>query len=209
VATGRFDEGLQEMKRARDLDPLSVLVREDSCRMLGFARRDDDAIAECKAALELDPATRWAHYLLADIYERERRYPEAHEIMAAFKSPRAPQGAFVGNCDASCMAMEDEIHGAPGVDGAFDAWLKVQREQPIPFFLAYANAGLGRKDRAFEWLEKAYQTRSRQQEMIFVAVDPRFDRLRSDPRFDAFLRRAGLPPQPHTGSAQPETRETR
>jgi TolB-like protein/DNA-binding winged helix-turn-helix (wHTH) protein len=203
VAMGRFDEGLRQMKRARDLDPLSVEMRADSCRMLGFARRDGDAIAQCNAALELDPHSRWTHYLLAEIYERERRYPEAHKIMETFESPRAPQRAFVGNCDAACMAMQDEIHGVPGVEGAFDAWLKMQKEQPTAFFLAYANAGLGRKDQAFAWLEKAYQTRSRQHEMIFLAVDPRFDRLRSDPRFDVFLRHAGLPPQPHIGSAQP------
>jgi TolB-like protein/DNA-binding winged helix-turn-helix (wHTH) protein/tetratricopeptide (TPR) repeat protein len=193
VAMGRFDEGLQQMKRARDLDPLSVVMKADSCRLFGFARRNNDAAAQCNAALELDPGSPWAHRLLAEIYAQERRYPEAHKMMASLKQ-----------CDASCIAMLDEIHGAPGVHGAFDAWLKKQKEQPPAFFLSWACAGLGRKDQAFAWLEKAYETLSQQHDMIFVGVDPRFDPLRSDSRFDAFLRRAGLPPQPHTGSSQPD-----
>jgi hypothetical protein len=61
---------------------------------------------------------------------------------------------------------------------------------------------LGRKDQAFEWLEKAYEQRSDLSDMINMPVDPAFDVLRSDPRFDAFLRRAGLPPQPSIHLAQ-------
>ena len=70
-------------------------------------------------------------------------------------------------------------------------------------YIPAAYAGLRRKNAAFESLEKAYEQRSRQHEMIFAAVDPRFDSLRSDPRFDVFLRRAGLPPQPRTRLAPP------
>jgi len=98
--------------------------------------------------------------------------------------------------------MRDEIYGAPGVAGAFDAWLKAQKEPPDAFFLAQAYTGLGRKDQAFAWLEKAYELRSGVDEMVFLPVDPGFDPLRSDPRFDAFLQRVGLPPQPHFSPAQ-------
>ena len=104
-------------------------------------------------------------------------------------------------CDASCIAMRDEIHGAPGVSGAFDAWLKAQKKQPDAFFLAQAFAGLGRKNQAFARLEKAYEQRS-VGDMTFLPVDPGFDPLRSDPRFDAFLHCVGLPPQPHTVSTE-------
>ena len=71
-----------------------------------------------------------------------------------------------------------------------------------PFFLSIAYANLGRKDEAFAWLEKAYEQRSGFPYMINMAVDPAFDPLRSDPRFDAFLRRVGLPQQPRVRSAQ-------
>jgi hypothetical protein len=98
--------------------------------------------------------------------------------------------------------MEDEIHGAAGVAGAFDAWLKMQKQQPNAFFLSLAYGGLGRKDQSFAWLQKAYEERADVAHMVTVGVDPGFDPLRSDPRFDAFLRRAGLPSQPHPGPAQ-------
>ena len=100
-------------------------------------------------------------------------------------------------CDTSCLAMRDEIHGAPGVSGAFDAWLKKQKQPPEAFFMARAYAGLHRKEEAFAWLEKAYELHSDVAVMSLLSVDPDFDSLRSDPRFDAFLRHVGLPPQPH------------
>jgi TolB-like protein/DNA-binding winged helix-turn-helix (wHTH) protein len=191
VAMGRFDEGLQEVKRARDLDPLSLVVNTDYCRLLRYVHRYDDALAQCNATLQLDPNYTYALNLTGTLYERKGEYSEAHRIFARR-----------GGCDASCVAMIDEIHGAPGVAGAFDAWLKAQKEQPDAFFLAGAFAELGRKDEAFAWLEKAYEQRSGGNEMIYIGLDPSFDRVRSDPRFDAFLRRAGLPAQPHAGAIQ-------
>jgi TolB-like protein/DNA-binding winged helix-turn-helix (wHTH) protein len=186
IAMGRFNEGLQEIRTARDLDPLSLVVNTDYCRLLTYARRYDDALAQCNATLELDPNYAYALDLTAHLCERKGEYSEAHKIFARR-----------GGCDVSCVAMEDEIHGAPGVAGALDTWLKAQKEQPDAFFLATAYANLGRKDQAFAWLEKAYEQRAGGNQMIYVGLDPSFDRLHSDPRFGAFLRRAGLPPQPH------------
>jgi len=91
--------------------------------------------------------------------------------------------------------MWDELYKLPGSAGAFDAWLKTQKKPPDALFLASANARLGRNDQALAWLEKAREQRADLQ-MVFLAVDPGFDRLRSDPRFDAFLHRVGLPPRP-------------
>jgi hypothetical protein len=88
------------------------------------------------------------------------------------------------------------------VKGAFDAWLKKQKQPQDPLYLSVAYANLGRKDLAFECLEKAYEQRAGFTDMINMPVDPAFDVLRSDPRFDAFLRRAGLPPQPSIHLAQ-------
>jgi TolB-like protein/DNA-binding winged helix-turn-helix (wHTH) protein len=190
VATGRFDEGLEEGKRARALDPLNLVVNLDYCRVLRYARRYDDAIAQCKATLELGP-NQWPTLdLMARLYEETGAYREAHEILAR-----------IANCDAACSAMWDELYKMPGSAGAFAAWLKAQKKPPDAFFLATANACLGRIDQALAWLEKAREQRADLQ-MTFLAVDPSFDRLRSDPRFDAFLHRAGLPPQPKIMAAR-------
>jgi hypothetical protein len=92
----------------------------------------------------------------------------------------------------------DELHRVPGAKSTFDAWLENSRKdaENYPFYLSIGYANLGRKDEAFVWLEKAYEQRAGIPEMINMPVMPEFDALRSDPRFDAFLRRVGLPPQP-------------
>jgi TolB-like protein/DNA-binding winged helix-turn-helix (wHTH) protein len=192
VAMGRFEEGFREVKRAQDLDPLSLVVNTDYCRLLRYAHRYDDALTRCNATLELDPNYTYALKLAANLYARKGAYAEAHKIAAR-----------LGGCDAPCIAMIDEIHGAPGVAGAFNTWLKAQKEQPDSFFLAGAFAELGRKDEAFSWLEKAYEQRSGGNQMIYLGIDPSFDRLHSDPRFDAFLNHAGLPPRPPRAQRTP------
>jgi TolB-like protein/DNA-binding winged helix-turn-helix (wHTH) protein len=191
VTIGRFDEGVQEIKRARDLDPLSLIVNTDYCVVLRFARQYKNAIAQCKATLELDPRYQYALFRMGELYEDVGEYSEAHKIWAR-----------LGGFHASHMEMLDEIHGAPGVAGSFDAWIKTHKEPLDAFFISSAYAGLGRKDQAFAWLQKAYEQRSSLNLMTFLAVDPEFDHLRSDPRFDAFLNRIGLPPQLHIGSTQ-------
>jgi TolB-like protein/DNA-binding winged helix-turn-helix (wHTH) protein len=185
VIMGRFDDGLAQMKEAGNLDPLSPFFLKDYCTQLNYARRYDEAVTECLAALELDPNLKWGLSHLADTYLQKGEYAKAHEILAR-----------LGDCDAACMAMEDEVHGAPGRRGAFDSWLKTQKA-PNAFFLAQAYAGLGRKDEAFAALERAYEEHSNPHFMTYSSIDAQFDSLRSDPRFDLFLRHSGLPPQPH------------
>ena len=179
---GRFDEGLEEIRRARDLDPLSLLVNTDYCVDLYRARRFDEALAQCRATLEIDPEYRFA------LRVTKRAYQEAHELY------RKAWG-----CEGPCIAMIDEIYKAPGAAGGFDAWMKTKKDLTShAWFLAFAYASLGRNDQAFAWLEKAYVQRSDMSGMINLGVDPDFDSLHSDPRFAAFLRRAGLPPEADT-----------
>ena len=190
---GRFDEALPEIRRAQDLDPLNLVTNTDYCLLLRLARRYDDALAQCKATLDLDPNYRYTLETIREVYEAKKMYPEADKISVQSQ---------LGDCTGSCTAALDEIHGAPGLVGSFDAWLKSQKTPPNPYFLSEAYAGLGRKDQAFAWLEKAYEQRSQLVGMVFLAVDPAFDSLHADPRFDAFLRRVGLPPRPHAGAAR-------
>jgi TolB-like protein/DNA-binding winged helix-turn-helix (wHTH) protein len=193
VVMGQFDKGLEQLKKARDLDPLSPFLVTDYCIMLSYARRYGEAQAQCLASLELDPNFKWGLWNTADVLLDQGKYTEAKPFVVR-----------AGECDEACVAMAEEIHNVPGKSGAFDSWLKMQKVKPDPFFLASAYAGLGRKDEAFAALEKAYEQRSEPHAMTFLSVDHHFDSLRRDPRFDAFLRHAGLPPQPHTEFAQPD-----
>jgi TolB-like protein/DNA-binding winged helix-turn-helix (wHTH) protein/Tfp pilus assembly protein PilF len=193
VITGQFDEGLREILRAVDLDPLSRRTHTDACMLFSLAKRYEEAVGQCKAALELDPNFQWALDVFSDVYERKGDYAAAHELMKR------------GVCfctSALCMAKEDEIHGAPGKRGSFDAWLKSQTKAPDAIDLAYAYAGLGRKSEAFASMERAYEQHQGMQQMTFWGGDPFFAKLYSDPRFDEFLRHAGLPPRPRAGDFQ-------
>ncbi len=186
IHMGRFDEGFPEFQRASDLDPLSLRNHADYCMMLGFAKRYDQAIRQCKEALELDPNYGFALGALADIYERLGDYAQAHELLKKEGWCTSPQ----------CLACMDEVHGRPGTSGAFEIWAKTLPEPPNAFYLATIYAGLGRKDLAFANMEKAYKEHLGMQGMTYWGIDPNFEPLYSDPRFDAFLKHAGLPPRP-------------
>ena len=190
LVEGRFDEGLREVQTAQQLDPLSLVVNTDYCQVFRFARQYEKALTHCETALRLQPDYRFALNMATLLYEQLGNYAAADTLLVK-------QG-----CDPSCVAMMDEMHGKPGVTGAFDAWLKKQKENPSPYFLAIAYAGLNRKDQAFAALERAYELHSNHPYLEFIGIDPQFDPLRSDPRFDAFLRRVGLPPQSHLRTAQ-------
>jgi TolB-like protein/DNA-binding winged helix-turn-helix (wHTH) protein len=183
---GRFEEALLEQQRAQEIDPLSLITNTDYCRALDYARQKERAVAQCDATVRLNPNYNYGVFMAAELHERLGDYAEGHRLW----------GKVDGGCDAYCLAMVDEIHGAPGVNGAFETYLKRRKDPPPPFFMARAYALLHREDQAFEWLEKSYELRSDVFAMCFLPVDPDFDSLRSDPRFDAFLKHAGLPPQP-------------
>jgi TolB-like protein/DNA-binding winged helix-turn-helix (wHTH) protein len=184
LVEGHVDEGLREVQIAQQLDPLSLVVNTDYCQVFRFARQYEKALAHCEIALKLQPDYKFSLHMATLTYEQLGNYAAADKLLVK-------QG-----CDPSCVAMTDEIHGKPGVTGAFDAWLKKRKQDPNAYFLAIAYAGLNRKNQAFAALERAYELHSDDSYLEFIGVDPQFDALRSDPRFDVFLRHVGLPPQP-------------
>ncbi len=189
IHVGHFDEGFRELQRSSELDPLSLRDHADYCMALMFAKRYDDAIKQCDAALEMDPHYDFALSMLEETYERTGQYAKAHEVQQK-----------MGYCiSALCMAAEDEIHGAPGTAGSWDALVKTLKDPPNAFWLSYADTGLGRKDLAFANMEKAYEQHLSVHDMTYWSIDPFFAPLYSDPRFDAFLKRVGLPPRPNAG----------
>lgn len=183
---GKFPESLAEMKLALDLDPLSLVMMSDSCRFLFYARRYDDALTQCKAALEIDPNFLLALLNMGAVYKAMGKESEAHKLYA-----RAD--ALLSENPATNAAM-DRAFAKPGLRGEAQTWIELNKKQieegRISFSLALLYLDSGKKDEAFAWLEKAYERRSF--EMIFLAVNPKWDPLHSDPRFADLLRRIGL-----------------
>ncbi|HEV8131088.1 MAG TPA: protein kinase [Acidobacteriota bacterium] len=180
-AMGRLDDAALEMKRAVELDPLSLNINAEMGRALLYQHQYDRAIEQELKTLEMDPNFGVAHALLARAYLQEGRYAdaiaEAQKVANSFVLARA--NLKLGNAGKAQKVVQD---------------LKdlSKRRYVSAHDMALAYIGLDDKERAFEWLEKAYEDRSLRPD--YMRVDPVYDNLRSDPRFQDLMRRAGLPP---------------
>jgi TolB-like protein/DNA-binding winged helix-turn-helix (wHTH) protein/Flp pilus assembly protein TadD len=181
----RHDDAIREVRLAHELDPLSLVVRSNIGRLLYYARRYDEAIVELKQVLALDPHRVFARVHLAKCYEEKGMYPES---LAEMETVRAEFNGQEGIGQAHLYASMGKIQDARRI-------LKYQ-EQPPPDgaqnweFIAGVYARLGEKDRAFAWLDQAYENRDFF--MTFLQTDPAMDPLRSDPRFAAMLKKVGF-----------------
>ncbi|HJU62328.1 MAG TPA: tetratricopeptide repeat protein, partial [Candidatus Binatia bacterium] len=183
---GRLDEAVAEVKRAQQVDPQSLTISAVVGWMLYLARDYDKAIEQEKIVLEMDGNFALAHWYLGLAYEQKGMYAEA---IAEFQKAKSLSGARP--LDSGSLAHAYAIAGRTAE--ARQILKKVKERPPQVYFppqdIALIHVGLGEKDQALDWLEKAVQERSPW--LIHLGVDPRFDPLRSDPRFAALVRRIG------------------
>ncbi|MEE9293346.1 MAG: tetratricopeptide repeat protein [Phycisphaerae bacterium] len=186
---GRHDEAIAEVKRARELDPLSLRINANVGLMFYWARRYDQAIKELLRALELDQnRPRGLYDRLGWAYLQKDMHDEAIATLekALTLSGGGPLAlAGLGHAYAVAGRVDDAI----SILGKLKRVSK--RSHVSPVWLARIYTGLGEKDQAFAWLEKGYEKRDIR--MHWMKLDPRFDPLRSDPRFQDLLRRMNFP----------------
>ncbi len=187
-AQDRFDLALERLRRARKLDPLSIIITTNTGEILYRAGRYDDAIAECEKALEMDPQFAKALYWRAMAWIASDRLVESIAFLeAALKLPGETQtlaSIFLAVARARAGRREE-------AQQAFDQLLQhAASNYAPPFYLAIVAASLGDTEQAFEWLERAYQERSGW--MPWLKHEPLLDSLRADARFSDLLRRIGL-----------------
>jgi tetratricopeptide (TPR) repeat protein len=183
VRVGRFDEAIAESKRALELDPVSLGTNLAHAWVSMKARRYDEAIAQYKKTLELDPDYGLARTQLAWSYAFKGMYAEA---LAEYKKLGEPSAsATLGYVLAVSGRRSQALKVLENVR-------RLSAEQYIgPFRMAILYAGLGDKDLALESLEKAYEQRSAG--MHLLKIEPWFNGLRDDPRFQSLLRRMNFP----------------
>jgi TolB-like protein/Tfp pilus assembly protein PilF len=194
AAMGRYTESIDELERAQQLDPLSLPINTDLGQSLFFARQYEAAAEQLQKTLEMDQGFVRAHIILGSAFEQQGMYAEA---VAALSKARAVSG---GNH----LAIGG-LGYALGVAGrrdeamkALDELLRLSAQRYVsPYTIALIHTGLGDHDRALEWLWKAYE--SRDVWLVWLRVNPRFDALHSDPRFQELLQSIGL--------ANPSTRD--
>jgi TolB-like protein/DNA-binding winged helix-turn-helix (wHTH) protein/Tfp pilus assembly protein PilF len=188
-ALGRPEEGLTEAKRALDLDPVSPAINHYVVVQLYLARRFDEAIEQCRKTLELDPSFTPVRGTLAEVYSAKGMYREAlaeYEELSALSGGSPRSTAFVGYAHARLGHRSQAFRVLEQLRAA-----SKQRYVPaLSFAIVYV--GLGEKEKAFLWLEKAYDERTNS--LAYLKVQATWDTLRSDPRFADLVRRIGLPP---------------
>jgi TolB-like protein/DNA-binding winged helix-turn-helix (wHTH) protein/Flp pilus assembly protein TadD len=186
VSKGRFEEAIAEATRAQELDPFSLAISSQRGFILENARRYDEAIEQLRRVIAMDQNNYQAHWFLGHTYAASGRFAEAvaaSEKAAALSRTSGALG-FLGMC-----------YGLAGRKAEANMILNELLEQNrrryvTPPSLANVYIGLGDKDQAFFWLEKAYQGRSYY--LAYLKVFPADDPLHSDPRLDDLLRRMGL-----------------
>jgi TolB-like protein/Tfp pilus assembly protein PilF len=184
----RFEEGYTELKRAVRLDPHSLMIRVT----LGFVcwcwRRYDEAIEQFEKVLETDPNFLWAHCDIGFTYADHSMYERA--IAAGRKAVELSQGA------PTFVALLGDEYAVAGhlveARKTLGQLRELSKQQYVTsYMVARIHAAMGETDEALRWLETAYQERAAW--MVILKVDPRFDYMRSDPRFLDMMRRMNFP----------------
>ena len=187
---GRFDEAEQEMNRALALDPLSPAVNSGT-GFLAYLRRDyPTAIARLQKTLEIDPGNGPASAALSFAYAHAGRKAEAAAVLAK-EGPVRPEWSPIAQAS---VAYADALLGREAEARVIAQRLEAEsaRSYVPPFWMALLYTGLGDKERALFWLDKAYQEHASW--LAYLKEYSDFDPLRSDPRFQDLLRRMNLPP---------------
>ncbi len=187
AAQGRFDEAITEIKRAQEINPLSLMDRSIGGWTYFHSRQYLMAEQELKATLEIDRNFSNSHLMLGFVYERLGRYEES--INALNRSMELMSGSVV---PLSAMGYVLAASGRRDEARAILEHLKKLGEQRYvsPYFLALIHTSLGDRAAAFKCLERAFELRD--EWLIWLGTEPRLDYLRDDPRFADLLLRVGL-----------------
>ncbi|HZS05511.1 MAG TPA: BTAD domain-containing putative transcriptional regulator [Blastocatellia bacterium] len=178
---------ISEIKRALELDPVSLPINADLAEFLLYARQYDRAIEQCRKTLELDPNFIPAHLNPGLACQQKGMFEEAVSELkqtVTLSKGNAYLVAQLGNTYAAAGRLKE----ARAI--LADLEKRAPRKYLSPYYEALIHAQLGERDRAFVLLEKA--RRERVFSALFLDVDPRLDGLRSDPRYTELLRRIRL-----------------
>src|SRR4030095_7496195 len=181
----RFNAAMQELKIAQELDPLSHSVNFNTSALLYFNRQYDESIARVAAMHDLDPNFTLGYGMLGVIYLLKKMPDKAVDAWL--------KGSTLEGEGQSEQVLRDAYQRL-GIEGYLRKHIELLQGESkqryiSPYFIAMDYAFLGDKDRAFEWLEKAFEERSSW--LVEVRVDPLWDLLRSDARYNQLLQRMG------------------
>ncbi len=188
MAMGRVQSSLEQIDRARQLDPLSISINFSDGWRLYLARQYANAAQQLRDTLEMDPSNGLVHLILGQTYEymgnTEAALTEFRE--AARLSPGTP---LMTAGLAAAYARSGNRPEALKLLASLS--VQAQHEYVSPYYIAVVYAALGESSQALDWLDKAYADRSNG--MVFLKMDPDLDPLRSNPRFKAIQKKLQFP----------------
>jgi TolB-like protein/DNA-binding winged helix-turn-helix (wHTH) protein/Flp pilus assembly protein TadD len=183
---GRYDEAIAEMRKAENLDPLSLIINADLAELLVLAHSYDESIQQSRKTIEMDPNFAFAHNQLAQAYLQKHMYDEA--VAELQKAVQLSGGS------PTCIANLARAYVLSGKRSEAVKLLSDLKQRSTPAYsyaseIAVIYVALGDNDQAMTWLEKGYAERFNPG----VLLRPGFDPLRSDSRFQNLVHRVGLP----------------
>ena len=180
---GRNSEAIAEMRKAENLDPLSLIISADVAEILLVAHLNDEAIAQSRKTVDMDPNFAIAHYELGQAFVEKHSYNEA--IAEFQKAIELSRGSIPCTSNlAYAYAVSNKRNEAVKILNDLKT-----RSTRNAAEIALMYVGLGEKDQAMKWLGKAYEEHFNPS----ILLRPAFDPLRSDPRFQNLVHRIGLP----------------
>jgi TolB-like protein/Tfp pilus assembly protein PilF len=186
LTQGRFEEAIREARKAYELEPLSGYFNASVGLALYFSRRYNDAADQFLKGIDLDPGNLWSHMWLVDLFEQQGMHPDAlyHRQTLLTLAGKNELAVEIG--------QEFQRSGYQGVLLKCLAELhqQSQRRYVSPLDFATIHARLGEREKALDWLEKAFSERTLY--LSFLKVNPTWESLHSDPRYADLLRRIGL-----------------
>jgi TolB-like protein/DNA-binding winged helix-turn-helix (wHTH) protein/Tfp pilus assembly protein PilF len=183
---GRNSEGIFELRKAESLDPLSLIISADVADALCIAHLYDESVQQSKKTLEMDPDFAVAHYELGQAFEQKHMHDEAIAEFQRAIALSGHTGAFDSNL-AYAYAVSGRTEAALQI--VQDLQARHDQNPSADANIALIYVGLGDRDQAMIWLNKAYEARFNPS----ILLRPAFDLLRSDARFKDLRRRIGLP----------------
>jgi len=184
---GRHEEAINEILRARELDPLSPRINANVGYILYFAREYERALEELEKSKEIFPEHAINYYRMGQVYTQLGRYEEAISSYEHGFEVTGQSGEL-----STTLAYIYSLSGKRAeAQKRLSNIIEYSKQNFVsPISIARVYVGLGEKEEAFFWLEKGYSQNDAQ--LIYLKIDPTFDPLRSDPRYTQLLRKIGL-----------------
>jgi TolB-like protein/DNA-binding winged helix-turn-helix (wHTH) protein/Tfp pilus assembly protein PilF len=184
----RPEEAKAEIERALQLDPLSLSINTDIGFQMYYTGRYDAAIEQLKKTLQMNPKFPLAHLWLGRSYQAKGMFEES---MAEYQATDAalPNWVVTVAGIGNLQGLEKKVGDAHLTLARLDEIAK--NKYVTPYGVALVYVGLGDKDEAFRWLDKAFDDRANW--LVWLRFDPRWDSLRTDPRYAEMIRRMEFP----------------